>query len=309
MPRHFGMTSTSIWDDDDFRDLTSEAQRAYLMLTSQSTITSVGIVPMTLKRWAGNTRGMTIKSLSKALQELSDALFIVVDWDREELLIRTFVKHDGGYKNSLRLKAIQGASKGLSNPLLGGILAHELNVLGVVHAIPFEPIDAKADNPDTPRSKGHRSPIEGASKGQGSGSVSAVGTGEGKMENGKGNLESGEVAAKAAPRPHRIPDDFSISDAMRTWAAEKVPGLDIDTTTEIFIDWWRGKGGTHVDWVAAWRTWMRKDWQQPPPARNGRAPTPTRSTADQRVSTGLSLAEKYARQEAREQNHRLEIEA
>jgi hypothetical protein len=60
---------------------------------------------------------------------------------------------------------------------------------------------------------------------------------------------------------------------MRRWAAEKIPGYDIDAETENFIDWWRAKPGaaaTKTDWPATWRTWMRKNAREAPqPSRNG----------------------------------------
>lgn len=65
----------------------------------------------------------------------------------------------------------------------------------------------------------------------------------------------------------RIPDDFAIDAEMRQWAAEKIPGFDIDTETETFIDYWRGrgdKGALKADWIATWRTWMRRAAKEAP---------------------------------------------
>jgi Helix-turn-helix domain len=59
----------------------------------------------------------------------------------------------------------------------------------------------------------------------------------------------------------RIPPDFAVDADMRKWAAEKIPGFSIDTETENFIDYWKGRadsGALKADWVATWRTWMRR---------------------------------------------------
>ena len=68
--------------------------------------------------------------------------------------------------------------------------------------------------------------------------------------------------ARASARATRIPDDFAVTDAMRTWAAEKAPGVDLDRATQRFIDYWTGESGAKAskrDWVAAWRTWVGRD--------------------------------------------------
>lgn len=61
---------------------------------------------------------------------------------------------------------------------------------------------------------------------------------------------------RAKPK-RRIPDDFTVTPAMIAWAREHTPLVGAAETAQ-FIDWHKGKGTTMSDWVAAWRTWMRK---------------------------------------------------
>jgi hypothetical protein len=63
--------------------------------------------------------------------------------------------------------------------------------------------------------------------------------------------------AKPAKRAHQLSDDFTVTDDMRAWAAEHVPGVPVDAETENFRDHHRAKGSVMKDWTAAWRTWMR----------------------------------------------------
>lgn len=79
----------------------------------------------------------------------------------------------------------------------------------------------------------------------------------------------------------RIPNDFQITDEMRQWADEKVPDLDIDFHTEMFCDYWRSRGrdATKLDWVAAWRNWLRKTYED----RKPRNATPRLSNAQQNL--------------------------
>jgi len=63
---------------------------------------------------------------------------------------------------------------------------------------------------------------------------------------------------KTASRKSRLPDQFMVTKEMREWAQDSVPAVGVKVETENFCDYWRGQGGTKVDWVATWRTWMRK---------------------------------------------------
>lgn len=301
MVRQFGTTATSIWDDPDWWDLTGEQQRVYLMLTTQKDITPAGTLPLTLGRWASSTKGCTIEGLSKTLRELSDAAYIVVDWRRELLLIRSFVRWDRGYTNEKRLRAIQSAAVAVGPPELAGVLAFELDRLGINHGITAPPIDAK--------SKGHRSPIDGVSIDAGSGYVSSnvpepepdPFSGTGNREPQPADVPSAAPAKAAAPRARRIPDEFTVTAPMRSWAQQHVPGLDIDWCTEQFQDHWRSssRNAAKADWTAAWRRWMRDEHEKPNARRiQGRAsPGPSdllRRAGTPPIPGGLTLQQERA---------------
>lgn len=65
-----------------------------------------------------------------------------------------------------------------------------------------------------------------------------------------------------AKRKAAISGDFAITADMRGWAADKVPGLDIDFHTEQFVDYWISKGERRASWDRTWQMWMRnqKRW-------------------------------------------------
>lgn len=59
-------------------------------------------------------------------------------------------------------------------------------------------------------------------------------------------------------RPHKEPPiDFAVNEKMRAWAAEKVPGVDIDEETDSFCDC--EFPTPHKNWTATWRNWMRRE--------------------------------------------------
>jgi phage replication O-like protein O len=65
---------------------------------------------------------------------------------------------------------------------------------------------------------------------------------------------------KKLERAKKLPADFKITPSMHSWFTNQnfkyIPNLK--TETDKFIDYWTAKGGKYVDWVAAWRNWMRK---------------------------------------------------
>lgn len=77
-----------------------------------------------------------------------------------------------------------------------------------------------------------------------------------KTETETETTTSKEVVARK--RASTVPLNFSITDDMRTWAAENTPMVDIDAKLPEFIDYWRGRGEVKKDWVATWRNGMRK---------------------------------------------------
>jgi hypothetical protein len=66
-----------------------------------------------------------------------------------------------------------------------------------------------------------------------------------------------EPAEKKA-RKTSTPKVFLIDDGMRAYAAGAGYVGDLESETESFLIWHRGKGSKFVDWYAAWQGWIRK---------------------------------------------------
>lgn len=67
-------------------------------------------------------------------------------------------------------------------------------------------------------------------------------------------------------RASTAPDEFEITDDLKTWAKEQGLSLGVlENETAKFLDHHRAKGSTFKDWKAAWRKWMRnhKEWNKP----------------------------------------------
>jgi hypothetical protein len=143
--RNYANIATAIWRDPDFIALSGNAQRTYMLLITQHDISSVGTLAITLRRWARMASDSTQEVLSDGLDELERKRFIAIDWEHEELLVRTFVKWDGGHTNPKRMLSIQSAAKAVTSPILGPILDAELTSLGVAHAMSYAQIDSHSD--------------------------------------------------------------------------------------------------------------------------------------------------------------------
>lgn len=180
MARSYGRIATSIWRDKDFRDLTPEARFTYTMLIGQPNISAAGVLELTINRWAGHT-GYTPTAIRGALCELVEHRYVVIDDDAEELLIRSFVRWDGGANNDLRRKAIKEAAESVSSDELRACMAYELDRVQVPHGLskaPRSPIEAHrvvvtegelepqptsaTVNPDSATPGGEPSPSKGA---------------------------------------------------------------------------------------------------------------------------------------------------
>lgn len=140
MARSYANIYCAIWDDEEFCELSSDAQRVYFMLVTQRDITACGTLALTLKRWGSTVNRADQDRLEPALKELSEARFVVIDDQTEELLVRTFVKHDGGYKHAKRLMAVVGYAEAIRSRTIRSAMATELQQLGIRSALDSEPV-------------------------------------------------------------------------------------------------------------------------------------------------------------------------
>ncbi|MFB6568260.1 hypothetical protein [Streptomyces noursei] len=127
MARGHGRILTSIWDDADFLALDEREQRLYLFLISQPNLNHAGLLDLTLRRWSRKARGLTSAELEKLLQALEAAHFIVMDDDTEELLIRSFVRNDGVWKQPKVMGAMVSGAMEISSWQLRSALLAEVD--------------------------------------------------------------------------------------------------------------------------------------------------------------------------------------
>lgn len=121
---------TRIWGDGDFKARSPLAQWLYMLLLSQPNLNQAGVLDMTMKRWGSLAAGAA-EVLRPALDELVEHRFVCVDWDTEELLIRTYIRNDEVWKMPNVLKCALREAQEVQSAALRQELATELHRIGL----------------------------------------------------------------------------------------------------------------------------------------------------------------------------------
>ena len=126
MSREFGKLYMTMWADRDFVALTPEAQRLYMFLISQPDLSRAGTITLALRRWSRSASGLTPEGVEDALGELACTRFVVVDDFEEELLVRSYIKNDEGWRSPNIMKSICGAAKATISETLRAVVRDEM---------------------------------------------------------------------------------------------------------------------------------------------------------------------------------------
>lgn len=129
MARDRANINTNLWADQDWRDIPKGAKYLYLMLLSHPTLSYVGVADWRIGRLAAMSPDDTTKQLHADAQALQDARFIFIDEDTEEVLIRSFLRHDGLLKQpKLSISMVNAFASATSKPIRQ-IITNELQRL------------------------------------------------------------------------------------------------------------------------------------------------------------------------------------
>lgn len=126
MARSHARILTRIWADPDFTALPADAQRLYLALVSQPDLTLCGTLDWNAKRIARLAPDTTPARITKALGQLLDRAYVVVDDDTDELAIRTFLRHDGVTTQPNVLKSAARAWHGIHSTTIKQLVVDQL---------------------------------------------------------------------------------------------------------------------------------------------------------------------------------------
>jgi hypothetical protein len=109
---------TGIWSERSMRALTWRQRDAYLLVYTQPDVNRCGVLPYRLRYLAGLATDTTQEDLSVTYRELAASRHVVLDVVDEQLLIRTYVKHDGLLSQPLVVASMIRDFHKITSPLI-----------------------------------------------------------------------------------------------------------------------------------------------------------------------------------------------
>lgn len=289
MARTAAYFKTSIWSDE-FRALPSAAQHLYISIWTSAGLSYAGVADWRPSRLAKVSADLTAEKVIEAGLILHHGLYIVVDEETEEVLIRSFIRNDGLMDQPNVAAAMVRDYAKIASPAIRGVIVYELQRLFV----------------EAPELKGWRDPKSGKERASTllgnpsvNPSINPSGWGSRNPSVNPPEVDSGTLPETLAslPSPNsllptpapdspsepapaasiprsrgagtRIPEPFIVDEAMKDWAIDRgYTGEWCMAQTERFVNYWTakaGKDGVKADWRATWRNWILKASDDLPP--------------------------------------------
>lgn len=106
MARTYGRLQCKVWENPGFLALDPPEKITYVMLITQAKLSLVGLLDIKLSRWTG----FGVGDLPVTLTGLERSRFVAVDWETQEVLVRSFTRNDPIPPTNMRLrKGLWGA--------------------------------------------------------------------------------------------------------------------------------------------------------------------------------------------------------
>ncbi|PKV80868.1 hypothetical protein [Nocardia fluminea] len=129
MAREHARIWLRIWSDDLFRSLSPQAQHLFFVLLTSPSLSYAGVCDWRPGRIAANAEGWSAGEVVVAGDELVRKLFVVIDEDSEEAMLRSFIRNDDILKNPNVAVSMALAFGGIASRVLRGVVVHELKRL------------------------------------------------------------------------------------------------------------------------------------------------------------------------------------
>lgn len=267
MARDRANVFTNIWADSDWRALSESAQRLYLLLLTHPTLTYAGVADWRTNRLSMMSADGSVEKLEAAAAELEDRKFIVVDEGTEEVLIRSFVKHDGLLKSPNLAAALAREYANVYSPRLREVIAFEVQKLhrrepelkgwdrlGTLLSEPARNVfDEGSPNPSVdPSSNPSGNPSVNPS-----GNPSAKGLPNPSINpspTSTSTSTSNKLESPPKNRKRDLPEGWAPNEAHAKKAKEV--GADVAFEAGQFTDYHLARGNKFVDWNRAFSNWL-----------------------------------------------------
>lgn len=125
---------TSAWrPGSDWLLLPFTHKGVYKMLLDQGEVQYTGVVALTATKWS-KLFGLPLDELIEIIEELADDRYFIVDWDYEELLIRSFIRNDEVYRQPNLMRSAQRQLCSTSSLRIRAEILIELQRIEAEHA-------------------------------------------------------------------------------------------------------------------------------------------------------------------------------
>ncbi len=125
-------TNRAIWGDDDWLDLSPMAKLVYFTLTTSPELSLCGGHEWNAARLRERIGG-SVEDIETAGKELEHELFVLIDYDTSEALVRSWMKHDGLCRSPNMTIAASRARLKLASRRLKGVVVHEMLKIRAAH--------------------------------------------------------------------------------------------------------------------------------------------------------------------------------
>ncbi|TDE03448.1 hypothetical protein [Jiangella asiatica] len=126
MARDHARIEVGIWSDPDFICLDPADQHMYLLLVTSPRLSYCGVIDYVPARFTGLAKGITPAKLKARLDSLAARRFLVIDYGTAEILVRSYVRHDGLLKLPNVTKAMASALMAVVSPVVRDTVVAEL---------------------------------------------------------------------------------------------------------------------------------------------------------------------------------------
>jgi hypothetical protein len=285
MARDHARIHLDIWGDEDWRELSPQAQHLYFVLyTWPPTLCGAG--DWQPRKIQARARGWSPAQVLDAADELVAGDFLLIDIDTDEYLLRSWIKHDGLYRVQNMAVSVANARAALASKVLRGVVVHEVlklrkaepaleswkkdQVRNMLDQTAVDPGDVEWSSPW----------VSSSASIWISSSVSPKATPE------SNSSDSSRATPSPSPSPNsqsstegprkrgaRLPENWMPSEESISTMKAECPTVVLQAEHLKFVDYWTaktGKDATKLDWDATWRNWIRRAAE----TRNSRSQAP-----------------------------------
>ncbi len=129
MARDRANINTNIHTDQDWRDLTIAEQHLYWLLSTHPDLNYVGVVDWRTARLSAMAADATREGIQETAESLQEKRFVFIDEDTEEILVRSFMRHDGLLKQPKLSISMVNAYGSVASKYIREVVTFELQRL------------------------------------------------------------------------------------------------------------------------------------------------------------------------------------